>query len=225
MHGRTIPATINTLRAAGPKKQPFFHANRKVELARALPLEMRTQEDGQMSSIRTVAVGLALLAAGTIQSACSRDTQAMTPDQIERQYGVSGAHSETIVTADGTITGTVVPVTLANGTRADLVIPLQRADEPHAAYLRDSTGFHPVAVREGALRDDVGRAPAIVETRAEAPHAHKRSWEREVLIIGGSAGAGTAIGAIAGGQKGAAVGATAGGIGGLIYDLATRNKR
>jgi hypothetical protein len=44
------------------------------------------------------------------------------------------------------------------------------------------------------------------------------------LIIGGSAGAGTAIGAIAGGKKGAAVGATAGGIGGLIYDLATRHK-
>ena len=45
------------------------------------------------------------------------------------------------------------------------------------------------------------------------------------MIIGGAAGAGAAIGAVAGGGKGAAVGATAGGVGGLIYDLATRNKK
>ncbi len=58
-----------------------------------------------------------------------------------------------------------------------------------------------------------------------ASHPQKRSWEKEALIIGGAAGAGAAIGAVAGGGKGAAVGATAGGIGGLIYDLATRNKK
>ena len=55
-------------------------------------------------------------------------------------------------------------------------------------------------------------------------HAKGRSWEKEALIIGGSAGAGTAIGAVAGGKKGAGIGAAAGGVGGLIYDLATRNK-
>ena len=53
---------------------------------------------------------------------------------------------------------------------------------------------------------------------------HKRSREQEVLIVAGSAGAGAAIGAAAKGGKGAAVGALAGGIGGLIYDLATRNR-
>ena len=45
------------------------------------------------------------------------------------------------------------------------------------------------------------------------------------MIIGGSAGAGTAIGALAGGKKGAGVGAATGGVGGLIFDLATRNKQ
>ena len=64
----------------------------------------------------------------------------------------------------------------------------------------------------------------MVETRPERAHPAKRSWEKDALIIGGSAGAGTLIGAVAGGGKGAAVGATAGGIGGLIYDLATRDK-
>ena len=44
------------------------------------------------------------------------------------------------------------------------------------------------------------------------------------MISGGSAGAVTAIGAVAGGKKGAGGGAAADGVGGLIYDLVTRNK-
>jgi hypothetical protein len=72
-------------------------------------------------------------------------------------------------------------------------------------------------------RDEVARSPGIVETRPEPQHSNKRSWEKEALIIGGSAG--TAIGAMAGGKKGAGIGAAAGGVGGLIYDLATRNKK
>ena len=53
---------------------------------------------------------------------------------------------------------------------------------------------------------------------------HKRSIAREALIVGGSAGAGAAVGAVAGGKKGAGIGALSGGVAGLIYDLATRNK-
>ena len=61
--------------------------------------------------------------------------------------------------------------------------------------------------------------------RQEAPRAQRsRSWEREVLIVAGSSGAGAAIGGVAGGGKGAAIGAVSGGIAGLIYDLGTRNK-
>jgi hypothetical protein len=52
----------------------------------------------------------------------------------------------------------------------------------------------------------------------------KRSLQKEALIVGGSAGAGAAIGAVAGGGKGAGIGAISGGVAGLIYDLATRNK-
>jgi hypothetical protein len=91
-------------------------------------------------------------------------------------------------------------------------------------YIRDSNGLHPVHVSERANRNDVARAPTVVETRPDPPHAKKRSWEKDALIIGGSAGAGTLIGAVAGGKKGAAVGATAGGVGGLIFDLATRDR-
>lgn len=158
-------------------------------------------------------------------TACSRDIQAMTPEQIERQYGVSGAYADTVTTADGAIKGTVVPVTLADGRKAQLFIPSQRTDEPHAVYIRDQDGIHPIQMQDSLTRDQfIQSQPSVVARRAEPAHAHKRTWEQEALIIGGSAGAGTAIGAIAGGKKGAAVGATAGGVGGLIFDLATRKR-
>ena len=140
------------------------------------------------------AIGLSLAGAfGTL--ACSRDTQAMTPEKVEQQYGVAGAYADSVATSEGSIKGTVVPVTLADGRKAQLLI-----------------------------RNDVARATAVLETRPDPPHAKKRSWEKDALIIGGSAGAGTLIGAVAGGKKGAAIGATAGGVGGLIYDLSTRDR-
>jgi hypothetical protein len=178
-----------------------------------------------MKILTTLALALAALAASTLTTACARDAQAMDAQQIEQQYGVSGAHPETVTTADGAIHGTLVPITLANGRQGQLFIPQKQAHEPHAVYLRDEQGLHPVQLKDNVRRDELTQAPAIVETRAEPAHSNKRSWEKEALIIGGSAGAGTAIGAVAGGKKGAGVGAAAGGVGGLIYDLITRDKK
>ena len=174
-----------------------------------------------MKPTLVLAAGLVLAGAG---SGC-RDAQAVTPQSIEQQYGVSGAYTDTVGTPDGSLKGTLVPVTLADGRTAQLFIPAKRGNQEHTVYLRDSEGLHPVRVSEQVTRDEMTRSPAIVERRAEPPHANKRSWEKEALIIGGSAGAGTAIGAIAGGKKGAGIGAAAGGVGGLIFDLITRDKK
>jgi hypothetical protein len=57
------------------------------------------------------------------------------------------------------------------------------------------------------------------------PVAKKRSTGKSVMIVAGSAGAGAAIGALAGGKKGAAIGAISGGTAGLIYDRMTANKK
>src|SRR5262249_36185347 len=170
--------------------------------------------------VRLNVLGL-LLGGAWITSACERDTQAMTPAKLEQQYGVAGAYADTVIMPDGAIKGTIVPVTLADGRKAQLGIPAQRASDPHGVYMRDNNGLHPLEVSERASRTDIAHAPAVVETRPDRAHAQKRTWEKDALIIGGSAGAGSLIGAVAGGGKGAAVGATAGGIGGLIYDLAT----
>jgi len=167
---------------------------------------------------------LGLIAASAL-AGCSRDIQASDePTSIEQQYGVAGAYTETISTENGAMKGTLVPVTLADGRKAQLFIPGTKAREPHTVYLRENGGLHPVRMQENVTREEVARSPVIVERWAEPAHTNKRSWEKEALIIGGAAGAGTAIGAIAGGKKGAGIGAAAGGVGGLIYDLMTRDK-
>jgi hypothetical protein len=171
------------------------------------------------------ALSFVLVAAGAL-AGCSRDIQASDePKSIEAQYGVEGAYTDTIATEGGSMKGTLVPVTLADGRKAQLFIPGVRAREPHPVYLRENDGLHPVQIQPNATREQVIQSPAIVERRAEPAHSNKRSWEKEALIIGGSAGAGTAIGAVVGGKKGAGIGAAAGGVGGLIYDLMTREKK
>ena len=148
----------------------------------------------------------------------------MTPQQIEQKYGVSGAYADTVSTPEGMLKGTTVPVTLADGQQTQLFIPFGSASDPHPVYLRQADGLHPVMLDDHTSRTGVSGSPRVVDRRVERPHRHQRSWEKEALIIGGSAGGGAAIGALAGGKKGAGVGAAAGGVGGLIYDLATRNK-
>jgi hypothetical protein len=81
-------------------------------------------------------------------------------------------------------------------------------------------------VRERSLvsaASSVAPAPASQSTAGVAKKS--RSTKESALIIGGSAGAGAGIGAIAKGKKGAALGAAIGGVAGTVYDLMTRNDK
>ncbi len=68
-------------------------------------------------------------------------------------------------------------------------------------------------------------APAAVPAARVELTKDSRSIKESALIIGGSAGAGAGIGAIAKGKKGAALGAAIGGVAGTVYDLLTRNQK
>jgi hypothetical protein len=153
---------------------------------------------------------------------CSRDRDEMTPRRMEEEYGISGARKGEVMTSDGSVRGTLVPITLPNGRTGQLVVPSRDSDDPHAMYLQDDGGLHPVEIDRTATREDFEQAPAVVGRHAEPEHHHKRSWEKDALIVGGSAGGGALIGGLAKGAKGAGVGAAVGGVGGLIYDLTTR---
>ena len=168
---------------------------------------------------QTVALGLVCL---VLLWGCSRNREELAPYFIQEKYGVTGAYSDRIAVSDGAIEATVVPVTMADGQKAHLIIPRQRTGS--SIYLRDQGGMHPVVLSDRTLsRDEFVRSnPTIVERRPVTATKKKRSWEKEVLIVAGSAGAGAAIGAAAGGKKGAGIGALSGGIAGLIYDTATR---
>ena len=171
----------------------------------------------------TALLAMLALAGAMMTSACSNTS--LDAKAIEDKYGVSGATTENILTADGVMMpSTVVPVTLPDGQKAQLVIP--NKSDGNAVYLRDQEGMHPVVLQDGTVsRDQFVRSnPTVVERRAAPQQSKTRSWQKEALIIGGGAGAGAGIGALVGGKKGAGIGAASGGVAGLIYDLSTRNK-
>ncbi len=176
-----------------------------------------------------ILVGVVILALIVGVWALTRDNR--DPEWLRKEYGITNAFSQKVQTPDGTIDASLVPISLANGQMAYLVVPKNGGE----VYLKDQDGLTPVeATDKSVSREQFVRSqPVIVErpvsrARSAEPRVtvepkKKRSTQKEVLIVAGSAGAGAAIGGIAGGKKGAAIGAVSGGVAGLIYDVATRN--
>src|SRR6266852_3716902 len=93
-----------------------------------------------------VVAASALVIGSGLLPGCSRDVQAITPQQLQQQYGISDAYTGQVTTPDGALRGTLVPVTLPDGRQAELLIPDRRANEAHSVYFRDDRGLHPIAL-------------------------------------------------------------------------------
>jgi hypothetical protein len=178
-------------------------------------------------------------------AACSKANADFDPKAIEAKYGLTGGFLEQIPTEQGNIEATVIPTTM-NGKRVELVIPHQQVGD-HQVYMRDGIVITPLELSDPNMSKDQfvqsqasapAPAPVSEAPRAYAPPpaaparapAHtaapqKRSFAKQALIVGGAAGAGAGIGALAGGGKGAGIGAISGGAAGLVYDLLTKNKK
>lgn len=84
----------------------------------------------------------------------------------------------------------------------------------------------PEATAQPAAQTAPRTASSAQPVSRTTTHVRKRprSTRKSVAIVAGSAGVGSAIGAIAGGGKGAALGALSGGAAGFIYDRLTHNR-
>lgn len=171
---------------------------------------------------------LAIVTVGSLILVCSADAQSRgsttTVRSVQQRYGIQGAYDGTTLHPDGR-RSTAVPVTMEDGRTGEFVIPSGSRDRNAVYYRDDQTGdLHPVRMDTHVTRRQVVQAPRAVRYQTEPQRSTKQSWEQDALIVGGSAGGGALIGAAAAGKKGALVGAVAGGVGGLIFDLLSRNK-
>lgn len=93
--------------------------------------------------------------------------------------------------------------------------PANSSYAPSSEFGKNSAMGTPTAVQTIASAAPVQRASV----------SRPRSKEKSALIVLGSAGAGAAIGGLAGGGKGAGIGAISGGTAGFIYDRMTHKKQ
>src|SRR5690348_2141756 len=104
------------------------------------------------------------------------------------------------------------PNVAQDGTQGVTLQPPAAAANGPAVQSANSSQSHPALVRRASYAPRP--STTVARDYSGEPVSHQRSTGKSVAIVAGSAGAGAAIGALAGGGKGAAIGAVSGGVAG-----------
>src|SRR5947207_10980848 len=117
-------------------------------------------------------------------AACSKANADVDPKAIEQKYGLSGGYVDEISTEDGKVQATIIPTTLDDGRRVQLVIPHQPIGN-HQVYMRDGITITPMELSDPKVSKQqfVQSQPRVVERRptgtaATATAPKKRSLEK-----------------------------------------------
>ena len=165
-----------------------------------------------MTGTRTLATGgvAILVAVGFV--GCSRQTEVAGPQPL-----LNPAPATTSTYYDERSASADIP---SYATRSQV---RTIREQPAAGYVEQYDDRRVVSEPETVYRD---HGTTYRERRTTSRRATRdRPFSHSAAIVGGSAGAGAVIGALAGGGKGAGIGALAGGGAGLVYDRLTHKRK
>lgn len=179
---------------------------------RSAPVDALAQDSPAASA---AAPALAAPAAGPLVVNCGPGRQALF------RPSASGSSATQVECVPGPIDPLATDVAPLHASNLTMPEPARSAVRP-AVYERAPARTAPArrTARRPVVRDRV-----VYRTEPVAQRSRVRSRKRSALIIGGSAAGGAGLGAVLGGRSGAKKGAVIGGLGGLVYDIATREKK
>src|SRR5437762_13625879 len=78
---------------------------------------------------------------------CTKASADTDPRAIEQKYGLSGGYVDQIETEDGRVPATIIPTTLDDGRKVQLLIPHQPIGN-HQVYMRDGITITPLELSD-----------------------------------------------------------------------------